>query len=118
MTDLPTRPVIVTHLDDETGHTMCSGDAMPKIDDYWRSTPRYLCSLCWWHSLKTGEKLLSRVEWEATIEVIAKGTADVVLNDPDQGDQKYSITFDDLPYPGEYELVVNYGLDAAVKEDT
>ncbi len=43
----PNYPVIVVHLDDGTGHTVCTGDDMPLETMFqWNSTLRYLCVAC------------------------------------------------------------------------
>ena len=43
----PSYPVIVTHLDDGTGHTVCTGDDMPlETTPQYHNTPRYLCVAC------------------------------------------------------------------------
>jgi hypothetical protein len=47
------------------------------------------------------QKVLVPMEYE----VVAVVEADVSYDDPDPGDQKYSLHVDDLPYPGEYRIV-------------
>ena len=41
-------------------------------------------------------------------EVVTTVAADVEYDNPDQGDQRYSIHVDGLPYPGEYQVVSVY----------
>ena len=48
--ELPNMPVIVVHLAGEGGLTVCSGDLMPLFND--SDTPRYLCPLCQYFSLR------------------------------------------------------------------
>ncbi len=46
----PSYPVIVVHLDDETGHTVCTGDDMPlETTPQYQNTPRYFCVACQRH---------------------------------------------------------------------
>ncbi len=43
----PNFPVIVVHLDDGTGHTICTGSDMPsETNPQYQSTPRYFCVAC------------------------------------------------------------------------
>ena len=43
----PSFPVIVVHLDDGTGHTVCNGDDMPlATTPRYQHTPRYFCVAC------------------------------------------------------------------------
>ena len=55
-------------------------------------------------SMLVGQGWLVPVE----AEVVATVTADIEYDNPDQGDQRYSIHVDDLPYPGEYQVVSVY----------
>ena len=63
---LPNVPVIVMHLDNGHGLTMCSGHPLPRISEQYNKVPRLLCPLCARILRDAGDRNIGRVKRVAT----------------------------------------------------
>lgn len=62
-------------------------------------------SICWYHQTLETIEVLREHGWAVEDEIINTVQADTTFDDPDQGDQLYTLRTQTVPYPATYLIV-------------